>query len=89
MPQFLPRNGTETVQSVRAKQEVIIAAGAPRSPQILQLSGIGPRKLLSRLGIDVVEDLPGVGYNFQDQPAMFAGVTCERSFHAVLHTNTC
>ncbi|KAI4261945.1 MAG: hypothetical protein L6R42_002864 [Xanthoria sp. 1 TBL-2021] len=77
--QFLQRNGTETVQSVRAKQEVIIAAGAPRSPQILQLSGIGPRKLLSRLGIDVVEDLPGVGYNFQDQPAMFAGVTYDYS----------
>ncbi|KAL8646620.1 MAG: hypothetical protein Q9226_006779 [Calogaya cf. arnoldii] len=77
--QFLPRNGTQSLQSVRAKQEVIIAAGAPRSPQILQLSGIGPRKLLSGLGIDVVEDLPGVGYNFQDQPSMFAGVTYDYS----------
>lgn len=34
----------------------------------MQLSGIGPRHLLSDLGIDVVEDLPGVGFNFQDQP---------------------
>ncbi|KAL8789649.1 MAG: hypothetical protein Q9213_001085 [Squamulea squamosa] len=71
----MPRNGTKTVQSVQAKQEVIVSAGAPRSPQILQLSGIGPRELLSSLGIDVIEDLPGVGYNFHDQPAMFAGVT--------------
>ncbi|KAL8806984.1 MAG: hypothetical protein Q9182_000965 [Xanthomendoza sp. 2 TL-2023] len=74
--QYVSRNATKTVRSVRANQEVIIAAGAPRSPQILQVSGIGPQKLLSSLGIDVVENLPGVGYNFQDQPAMFAGVTC-------------
>ena len=39
------------------------------------MSGIGPKKLLSGLGIDVVEDLPGVGYNFHDQPSFFAGVT--------------
>ncbi|KAI4227946.1 MAG: hypothetical protein L6R36_002026 [Xanthoria steineri] len=79
--QFLPQNATQTGHppSVRAKHEVIIAAGAPRSPQILQLSGVGPRKLLSRFGIDVIEDLPGVGYNFQDQPAMFAGVTYDYS----------
>ncbi|KAI4272274.1 MAG: hypothetical protein LQ337_005395 [Flavoplaca oasis] len=88
--QFLPRNGTQAVQSprqnetqdipsVQAKQEVIIAAGAPRSPQILQLSGIGPRKLLSSLHIDVIEDLPGVGHNFQDQPTMFTGVTYDYS----------
>ncbi|KAL8804199.1 MAG: hypothetical protein Q9200_005923 [Gallowayella weberi] len=77
--QFVSRNATKTVRSVRANQEVIIAAGAPRSPQILQVSGIGPRKLLSSLGIDVVENLPGVGYNFQDQPAMFAGVTYDYS----------
>ncbi|KAL8884351.1 MAG: hypothetical protein Q9192_006869 [Flavoplaca navasiana] len=88
--QFLPRNGTQAVQSprlnetlyipsVQAKQEIIIAAGAPRSPQILQLSGIGPRKLLSSLHIDVIEDLPGVGHNFQDQPTMFTGVTYDYS----------
>ncbi|KAL8892169.1 MAG: hypothetical protein Q9215_000926 [Flavoplaca cf. flavocitrina] len=88
--QFLPRNGTQAVQSprqdqtqvipsVQAKQEVIVAAGAPRSPQILQLSGIGPRRLLSSLDIDVIEDLPGVGHNFQDQPTMFTGVTYDYS----------
>ncbi|KAL9581636.1 MAG: hypothetical protein Q9212_003785, partial [Teloschistes hypoglaucus] len=61
------------------QQEVILAAGAPRSPQILQVSGIGPRKLLAGLGIELVEDLPGVGYNFHDQPAMFTGITYDYS----------
>ena len=73
------QNQTQVIPSVQAKQEIIIAAGAPRSPQILQLSGIGPRKLLSSLDIDVIEDLPGVGHNFQDQPTMFTGVTCEKT----------
>jgi choline dehydrogenase-like flavoprotein len=50
---------------------VILAAGAVHSPQILQLSGIGPEGLLSSLGIETILDLPGVGYNFQDQPSMF------------------
>lgn len=54
--------------TVRASREVILAAGAVWSPQILQLSGVGSRKLLSGLGIRMVEDLPGVGYNFHDQP---------------------
>ncbi|KAK0122039.1 hypothetical protein ONS95_010303 [Cadophora gregata] len=43
-----------------------MAAGAVHSPQILQLSGIGPKALLQRFGIKVVVDLPGVGQNFQD-----------------------
>ncbi len=72
----MARNDTKRTHSVKAKQEVIIAAGAPRTPGLLQLSGIGPKKLLSGLGINVVEDLPGVGYNFHDQPATFTGVTC-------------
>lgn len=56
--------------------EVILAAGAPRSPQILQLSGVGPKKLLSGLGIEVLEDLPGVGYNFHDQPSFYVVLSC-------------
>jgi len=51
---------------VRAKQEVILSAGAIGSPHILQLSGIGPAHLLKRHGIEVVHDLPGVGENLQD-----------------------
>ena len=51
---------------VHADREVILSAGAIGSPQILQLSGIGPADLLKRHGIAVVHDLPGVGENLQD-----------------------
>jgi len=46
--------------------EVILAGGAFNTPQLLQLSGIGPSALLSGLGIDTLVDLPGVGANLQD-----------------------
>lgn len=49
-----------------ARREVILAAGALQSPQLLQLSGIGPGAQLQKLGIPVVSDLPGVGANLQD-----------------------
>ena len=49
-----------------AGREVILAAGALQSPQLLQLSGIGPGDLLRRHGIALVADLPGVGENLQD-----------------------
>ena len=49
-----------------AQREIILSAGAINSPQLLQLSGIGPADLLKQHGIDVVHDLPGVGENLQD-----------------------
>ena len=52
--------------TVRARGEVILSAGAIGSPQILQLSGIGPAHVLKSHGIDVVQDLQGVGENLQD-----------------------
>lgn len=52
--------------SVRARCEMVVCAGAVGSPQLLQLSGIGPAELLGGLGIAVVRDLPGVGENLQD-----------------------
>ena len=52
--------------TARATHEVILSAGAVNSPQLLQLSGIGPAALLRQHGIDVVHDLPGVGANLQD-----------------------
>ncbi|MES2183876.1 MAG: GMC family oxidoreductase N-terminal domain-containing protein [Pseudomonadota bacterium] len=58
-------NGHEFV-TAEAKREVILCAGAIGSPQILQLSGIGPAELLRQHGIPVVADLPGVGANLQD-----------------------
>ncbi|MCL5739372.1 MAG: GMC family oxidoreductase N-terminal domain-containing protein [Betaproteobacteria bacterium] len=57
--------GNELV-TVHARHEVILSAGAVNSPQLLQLSGIGPAALLRQHGIDVVHDLPGVGANLQD-----------------------
>jgi choline dehydrogenase-like flavoprotein len=50
----------------RAEGETLLTAGAIGSPQILQLSGVGPAALLSDNGIPVVHDLPGVGQNLQD-----------------------
>ncbi|GAB4202448.1 MAG: GMC family oxidoreductase N-terminal domain-containing protein [Tibeticola sp.] len=57
--------GREAV-TVRATREVTLCAGAIGSPAILQRSGIGPAALLSRLGLPVVADRPGVGANLQD-----------------------
>ncbi len=59
------RRGGNSV-TVRARGEVILSAGAIGSPQILQLSGVGPAALLKSHGIDVVRDMPGVGENLQD-----------------------
>ena len=50
--------------------EVVLSAGALQSPQLLQLSGIGPARLLESLGIPVLADLPGVGENLQDHLAL-------------------
>jgi choline dehydrogenase len=61
-------DGCATPRSeVRARREVILAAGAFNSPQLLKLSGIGPRAELERFGIPVIVDSPGVGENLQDR----------------------
>jgi choline dehydrogenase len=56
-------------QQARARREVIVAAGAVKSPHILELSGIGQPELLSSLGIEVRHALPGVGENYRDHYA--------------------
>ena len=55
-----------TATDIVAQKEVILAAGAINSPKLLMLSGVGEANALRRLGIDVVENLPGVGENLQD-----------------------
>ncbi|WP_239025292.1 GMC family oxidoreductase [Rhodoligotrophos defluvii] len=61
----------------RAGREVILSAGAINSPQLLQLSGIGPGALLHHHGITVVKDNPWVGENLQDHPGY--DITCPAS----------
>ena len=61
---FTPDNQTETLEVSR---EVIVSAGAVRTPLVLESSGIGNPNLLESLGIDIVVDLPGVGENLIDQ----------------------
>ena len=62
------QNGVRKI--ARATREVILAGGAINSPQLLQLSGVGPGALLAEHGIEVVVDLPGVGENLQDHYVM-------------------
>lgn len=53
-------------RSIAARREVILSAGVFNTPQILMLSGIGPREHLESLGVDLILDAPGVGANLQD-----------------------
>jgi choline dehydrogenase len=59
-------NRDGAVKDIAANKEVILAAGTINSPKLLMLSGVGEAKALRGLGIDVVENLPGVGENLQD-----------------------
>ncbi len=71
------RQGGQPRQAL-ARAEVILCAGAIQSPQLLQLSGIGPGPLLQELGIAVACDLPGVGENLQDHLQIRLGYECSR-----------
>lgn len=65
------------VVKVRARKEIVLSAGTVHTPQILQLSGIGPVELLEEAGIEVLVDLPGVGQNFQDHAYLSVGYRCK------------
>ena len=71
-----------------ARREVILAAGAIGSPQLLQVSGIGPAAVLKAAGVDVVHDLAGVGENLQDhyQARMMYEMSGQGSLNDVWHS---
>jgi len=54
------------LRTARARKEILVSSGAYNSPQLLQLSGVGPAVLLKQHGIDIVLDAPGVGNDLQD-----------------------
>ncbi|RPA85168.1 alcohol oxidase [Ascobolus immersus RN42] len=56
----------ETLNSVKAKREVIVAAGAVKSPQLLLVSGVGKKETLKSFGVPVVHDSPNVGEGYSD-----------------------
>ncbi|KAH9897275.1 GMC oxidoreductase [Xylariomycetidae sp. FL2044] len=64
--EYLDADGNTVV--LEARREVILSAGALRSPPILEMSGVGNPAILERFNITVKVDLPGVGENFQEQP---------------------
>lgn len=68
------RAGAEPL--VRARREVIVSGGPVNSPQLLKLSGLGPRAELSQHGIDLVHELAGVGENLQDHLEFYFQVAC-------------
>lgn len=63
------------VEEVKTKKEVVLSGGSILTPQLLMLSGIGPKNHLKELGIPVVKDLP-VGYNLIDHPIYVGLVIC-------------
>ncbi|CAG9857892.1 unnamed protein product [Phyllotreta striolata] len=64
--QFVYRNETYTV---KARREIVLAAGTVNSPKILLQSGVGPKDALDAVGIDQIHDLPGVGHNLTNHVA--------------------
>jgi choline dehydrogenase len=65
-------------RTAMAAREVILAAGSIGSPQILQLSGIGPGAVLREAGVAVAHDLPGVGENLQDHLEVYFQFRCKQ-----------
>jgi choline dehydrogenase len=70
----------------RARREVIVSAGPIQSPKLLKLSGVGPAQELSRHGIPVVHDLPGVGENLQDHLEFYFQMACTQPVTLYSHT---
>jgi choline dehydrogenase-like flavoprotein len=74
----------KTVRQIRANREVILAAGAFQTPQLLMLSGVGDSAALARHGIATTHHLPGVGQNLQDHPDFVFGFASDAPHFAGL-----
>lgn len=79
-PQATDDAATMPRQQARAKREVVLAAGAFNTPQLLMLSGVGPRDQLAKFGIPEIVHLPGVGRNLQDRYEVGVVSCFERNF---------
>ncbi|MEZ5924041.1 MAG: choline dehydrogenase [Hyphomicrobiaceae bacterium] len=75
------------IEVLKARREVIVSASAINSPRLLKLSGIGPASELSRFGIGVVADRPGVGENLQDHLEVYLQAACKQPVTLHSHLN--
>ena len=66
------------LKTARARKEILVSGGAFNSPQLLQLSGVGPAELLRKHGIGVVLDAPGVGHDLQDHMQVRMVMRCSQ-----------
>jgi choline dehydrogenase len=69
----------DALRTATARKEVLVSSGAYNSPQLLQLSGVGPAELLKQHGINVVLDAPGVGNDLQDHLQVRIVMRCTQS----------
>jgi choline dehydrogenase len=66
-------------RKARARKEILVSGGAFNSPQLLQLSGVGPADLLRQHGVEVVLDAPGVGHDLQDHMQVRVVMRCSQA----------
>ena len=72
---------------VTARAEVVLAAGAINSPQVMQRSGVGPGAVLQNAGVDVVLERAGVGANLQDHLEVYFQIACLQPITLYKHLN--
>ena len=73
------------LKTIPCEKEVIVSGGAYNSPQLLMLSGIGPRDELEKHGIEVIHDIPGVGQNLHDHPDLMLGYQSKKRLGIALN----
>jgi len=69
---------SDKIHTVVANDEVILCAGSIGSPQLLMLSGIGPKAVLAKAGVEITHELPGVGENLQDHLEVYFQYRCTK-----------